>query len=103
LSAFSATSSSPRTRHRKRSRWPPNGRVDLSAEAIRLGRSLVELMPDEAEARALLELMLLGHARSAAGFLGGEPNKRKPPLSGAFLGGPAWTRTKDRRIMSPLL
>ena len=28
------------------------GRVDLSAEAIRLGRSLVELMPDEAEARS---------------------------------------------------
>jgi RNA polymerase sigma-70 factor (ECF subfamily) len=48
------------------------GRVDLSAEAIRLGRSLVELMPDEAEAHALLALMLLGHARSAARFLGGE-------------------------------
>jgi RNA polymerase sigma-70 factor, ECF subfamily len=30
------------------------GRVDLSADAIRLGRSLVELMPDEAEAHALL-------------------------------------------------
>jgi RNA polymerase sigma-70 factor (ECF subfamily) len=49
-----------------------DGRVDLSAEAIRLGRSLVELMPDEAEAHALLALMLLGHARSAARFLGGE-------------------------------
>jgi RNA polymerase sigma-70 factor (ECF subfamily) len=48
------------------------GRVDLSAEAIRLGRSLIELMPDEAEAHALLALMLLGHARSAARFLGGE-------------------------------
>jgi len=48
------------------------GRVDLSADAIRLGRSLVELMPDEAEAHALLALMLLGHARSAARFLGGE-------------------------------
>ena len=48
------------------------GRVDLSAEAIRLGRSLVELMPDEAEAHALLVLMLLGHARSAARFLGSE-------------------------------
>ncbi len=48
------------------------GRVDLSAEAIRLGRSLVELMPDEAEAHALLALMLLGHARSAARFRGGE-------------------------------
>jgi RNA polymerase sigma-70 factor (ECF subfamily) len=48
------------------------GRIDLSAEAIRLGRSLGELMPDEAEAHALLALMLLGHARSAARFLGGE-------------------------------
>jgi RNA polymerase sigma-70 factor (ECF subfamily) len=51
--------------------WGP-GRIDLAAEAIRLGRSLVELMPDEAEARALLALMLLGHARSAARFRGGE-------------------------------
>jgi RNA polymerase sigma-70 factor (ECF subfamily) len=48
------------------------GRFDLSAEAIRLNRSLVELMPDEAEAQALLALMLLGHARSAARFLNGE-------------------------------
>jgi RNA polymerase sigma-70 factor, ECF subfamily len=48
------------------------GRVDLSVEAIRLGRSLVELMPDEAEAQGLLALMLLGHARSAARFHGGE-------------------------------
>jgi RNA polymerase sigma-70 factor (ECF subfamily) len=48
------------------------GRADLSAEAIRLGRSLVELMPDEAEAHALLALMLLGHARTAARFLDGE-------------------------------
>ncbi|HJS96042.1 MAG TPA: sigma-70 family RNA polymerase sigma factor [Solirubrobacteraceae bacterium] len=48
------------------------GRIDLSAEAIRLGRSLVELMPDEAEAHALLALMLMGHARSAARFRNGE-------------------------------
>jgi RNA polymerase sigma-70 factor, ECF subfamily len=48
------------------------GRVDLSAEAIRLGRSLVELMPDEAEAHALLALMLMTHARSAARFRGDE-------------------------------
>jgi RNA polymerase sigma-70 factor (ECF subfamily) len=48
------------------------GRVDLSAEAIRLARSLVELMPDEAEARALLGLMLINHARSAARFQNGE-------------------------------
>jgi RNA polymerase sigma-70 factor, ECF subfamily len=48
------------------------GRVDLSAEAIRLGRSLVELMPDEAEAHALLALMLINHARSAARWQGDE-------------------------------
>jgi RNA polymerase sigma-70 factor (ECF subfamily) len=48
------------------------GRADLAADAIRLGRSLVELMPDEAEAHALLSIMLLGHARSAARFRGGE-------------------------------
>jgi RNA polymerase sigma-70 factor (ECF subfamily) len=48
------------------------GRVDLSTEAIRLGRSLVELMPDEAEAHALLALMLINHARSAARVRNGE-------------------------------
>ncbi len=48
------------------------GRIDLSVEAIRLGRSLVELMRDEAEAHALLALMLINHARSAARFSGGE-------------------------------
>lgn len=48
------------------------GRVDLAAEAIRLGRALVELMPDEAEAHGLLALMLIGHARSAARFRDGE-------------------------------
>src|SRR5437763_2347449 len=47
-------------------------RVDLSAQAIRLGRSVVELMPDEAEAHALLALMLMGDARSAARFRAGE-------------------------------
>jgi RNA polymerase sigma-70 factor (ECF subfamily) len=47
-------------------------RIDLSAEAIRMGRSIVELMPDEAEAHALLGLMLMGHARAAARFQGGE-------------------------------
>jgi RNA polymerase sigma-70 factor, ECF subfamily len=48
------------------------GHVDLASEAIRLGRSLVELMPDEPEAHALLGLMLVNHARSAARFRGGE-------------------------------
>jgi RNA polymerase sigma-70 factor, ECF subfamily len=48
------------------------GRIDLSAEAIRLGRALIELMPDEAEAHALLALMLINHARTAARFERGE-------------------------------
>ncbi|MFI5959056.1 RNA polymerase sigma factor [Cryptosporangium sp. NPDC051539] len=41
-------------------------RDELSAEAIRLGRLLVELMPDEPEARGLLALMLLAEARRPA-------------------------------------
>jgi RNA polymerase sigma-70 factor (ECF subfamily) len=47
-------------------------RVDLAAHAVRLGRSLVELMPDEAEAHALLGLMLINDARTAARFQGSE-------------------------------
>ncbi|HEX9695234.1 MAG TPA: RNA polymerase sigma factor [Actinomycetota bacterium] len=38
-------------------------RDELCAEAIRLARVLVELMPDEPEATGLLSLMLLTHAR----------------------------------------
>ncbi|MEU4775438.1 sigma-70 family RNA polymerase sigma factor [Micromonospora sp. NPDC023644] len=41
-------------------------RDDLCAEAIRLGRLLVELMPDEPEALGLLALMLLTEARRPA-------------------------------------
>jgi RNA polymerase sigma-70 factor, ECF subfamily len=41
-------------------------RVELSAEALRLGRLLVELMPDEPEVLGLLALMLLIEARRAA-------------------------------------
>jgi RNA polymerase sigma-70 factor (ECF subfamily) len=41
-------------------------RVDLSREAIRLARVLVELMPDEAEAIGLLALLLLTDARQPA-------------------------------------
>lgn len=41
-------------------------RPDLAAEAIRLGRVLVELMPDEPEAVGLLALMLLAEARRPA-------------------------------------
>ena len=39
-------------------------REELTTEAIRLGRLLVELMPDEPEAFGLLALMLLEQARS---------------------------------------
>jgi RNA polymerase sigma-70 factor, ECF subfamily len=42
------------------------GRVDLATEAIRLGRALSELMPDEGEVFALLALMLLHDARRDA-------------------------------------
>ncbi|HUE59181.1 MAG TPA: RNA polymerase sigma factor [Acidimicrobiales bacterium] len=38
-------------------------RTDLSTEAIRLGRTLVQLMPDEAEATGLLALVLLSESR----------------------------------------
>jgi RNA polymerase sigma-70 factor (ECF subfamily) len=41
-------------------------RDDLCAEAIRLGRLLAELMPDEPEVLGLLALMLLIRARAAA-------------------------------------
>ncbi len=41
-------------------------RADLSAEAVRLGRVLVELMPDEPEAVGLLALMILTDARRPA-------------------------------------
>jgi RNA polymerase sigma-70 factor (ECF subfamily) len=41
-------------------------RLDLQEEAIRLARLVVELLPDAAEARGLLALLLLQHARSAA-------------------------------------
>jgi RNA polymerase sigma-70 factor, ECF subfamily len=41
------------------------GREELCAEAIRLGRLLAELMPDEPEVTGLLALMLLVHSRRA--------------------------------------
>jgi RNA polymerase sigma-70 factor, ECF subfamily len=44
------------------------GRGDLAAEAIRLGRALAELMPDEPEVRGLLALMLVNDARRDARF-----------------------------------
>ena len=42
------------------------GRGDLAAEAIRLGRALAELMPDEPEVHGLLALMLMNDARREA-------------------------------------
>jgi RNA polymerase sigma-70 factor, ECF subfamily len=48
------------------------GRGDLSAEALRLGRALAELMPDEPEVHGLLAMMLLHDARREARFREGE-------------------------------
>jgi len=47
-----------------------SGRVDLGAEAIRLGRVLAALLPDEPEAHGLLALMMMHHARRRARFDG---------------------------------
>ena len=44
------------------------GRSELADEAIRLGRALAELMPDEPEVHALLALMLITDARREARF-----------------------------------
>jgi RNA polymerase sigma-70 factor, ECF subfamily len=49
-----------------------SGRGDLAAEAIRLGRAVAALMPDEPEAHALLALMLLHDARRDARLQNGE-------------------------------
>jgi RNA polymerase sigma-70 factor, ECF subfamily len=48
------------------------GRVDLAAEALRLGDALAELMPDEPEVHGLYALMLLNDARREARFDRGE-------------------------------
>jgi RNA polymerase sigma-70 factor (ECF subfamily) len=48
------------------------GRVDLAAEAIRLGRMLATLMPDEPEPHALLALMLIHDGRREARYADGE-------------------------------
>ena len=47
------------------------GRGELSHEALRLGRALAELMPDEPEVYGLLAMMLLHEARRAARFSAG--------------------------------
>jgi RNA polymerase sigma-70 factor (ECF subfamily) len=48
------------------------GRGELAAEAIRLGRALAGLMPDESEVHGLLALMLLHDSRRAARYVSGE-------------------------------
>ena len=48
------------------------GRDELAAEAIWLGRALVELLPDDPETRGLLALMLLHDSRGQARFDDGE-------------------------------
>jgi RNA polymerase sigma-70 factor, ECF subfamily len=48
------------------------GRGELAAEALRLGRALRQLMPDEPEVHGLLAMMLLHDARREARFRDGE-------------------------------
>jgi RNA polymerase sigma-70 factor, ECF subfamily len=48
------------------------GRGELAEEAIRLGRAVAELMPDEPEAQGLLALMLLHDARRESRLRDGE-------------------------------
>jgi RNA polymerase sigma-70 factor (ECF subfamily) len=49
-----------------------SGRDDLSQEAIRLGRALADLLPDEPEVHGLLAVMLFHDSRRAARFDGTE-------------------------------
>ena len=48
------------------------GRGELAGEALRLGRALVELMPDEPEVHGLMAMMLLLEARRDARFRDGD-------------------------------
>ncbi len=50
----------------------PPTRGELAAEAIRLGRAIAELMPDESEVHGLLGMMLLLDARREARLRDGE-------------------------------
>jgi RNA polymerase sigma-70 factor (ECF subfamily) len=47
------------------------GRGDLATDAVRLGRALAELMPDEPEVHGVLALMLINDARREARFADG--------------------------------
>ena len=93
-------------------------RADLCAEAIRLGRLLAALMPDEAEVTGLLALMLLTEARRpaadhrrrrprparrpgprAAGT--GRSSRRATPSSAAACAGTSRARTRSRPRSTP--
>ena len=69
------------------------GRISLSTEAIRLGRSLAELMPDEAETYALLALDVSSTTRGGPhGSADGET--RPARLPGPYALGPRTKSTK---------
>ncbi|GAB3871140.1 RNA polymerase sigma factor [Dactylosporangium cerinum] len=72
-------------------------RAELCDEAIRLGRLVCELMPDDAEARGLLALMLLHDARRTA----------RVDVNGGFVALPAqhrpgWDHDRIREGLSAL-
>ena len=67
------------------------GRVDLAAEAIRLGAALTELMPDEPEVHGLVALMLLNDARRDGPVRRGRAGAARGP------GPPLWDAAADRR------
>jgi RNA polymerase sigma-70 factor (ECF subfamily) len=71
-------------------------RQDLCREAIRLGRTLVELMPVEPEALGLLALMLLQDSRRAARTGPGGTARRSPRAT------PPWSAASGgRRVPAP--
>ena len=69
-----------------------DGRVDLAAEALRLGASLAELMPDEPEVHGLQALMLLNDARRAAQVRGRRARAPRRP-------GPVALGRRDRSLV----
>ncbi len=78
-----------------------DGRGELAGEAIRLGRVLAELMPDEPEIHGLLALMLLHDARRESRFEDGETRAPGRPGPGAVgpredRGGPCAARPRAR-------
>ena len=73
------------------------GRGDLAAEAIRLGRALAELMPDEPEAHGLLALMLLHDARRDARFA-----RRRARAAATTRTARSGTRRRSRRAARAL-